>query len=330
MIETSFMNLYKEYYIIYFDILGYKAFFKQCDSLKKVEGYYKNITNGIENIIDNIEKQNSYFRLAPCRFRYRIFSDNICIFIESDNNKYDLLKFMQILNITSRIQRFFMFELGLLIRGSISKGKIIDNGNCIFGQGLIRAVTLESKAKYPRIYIPNANVVGQLYDVSMKLAFNCQNRADIITYKLFIEIYNCLIAEDEQIFYLDYLRDFDIKQFLDEDIKNEMIEFAEATGNGMAEILKKTKDMSVVPYNKDTMQLHFKSVVNMLSKYDHYRYDGKDNDTRKIVEKLVWVLKYHNITCEKAGLSQFHIKYHAIKAKDKRIEKFVLKTKMEK
>ena len=53
-----------------------------------------------------------------------------------------------------------MFELGLLIKGSISKGKIIDNCNCILGDGLIRAVTLESQAKYPRIYIPNANVVG--------------------------------------------------------------------------------------------------------------------------------------------------------------------------
>ena len=59
----------------------------------------------------------------------------------------------------------------------------------------------------------------------MKLAFNCQSRAVIITYKLFIKICNCLIDEDEQIFYLDYFRDFDIKQFLNKDIKNEMIEF---------------------------------------------------------------------------------------------------------
>lgn len=329
MTKTTFAELYKEHYIIYFDILGYKAFFEKCDSIKKLEDYHEKITQGIEIIINDIQEQNRYFGPSPDRFAYRIFSDNICIFIESRNDKYDLLKFMQIINLSSRIQRFFLFSLGLLIRGCITKGKIIDDDKCIFGDGLIDAVTLESQAIYPRIYIPNAKVIGPLLNISLSVACNCRNAVDIITYKLFLEIYNCLIEENEQFFYLDYLRDFDIKQFLTDDIKNKMIEFSKETNSEMAKILEKTKNQKVILYPTKSVILHFRSIMNILLEYSNYHYDGNDNNTRKIVEKIVWVLKYHNKVCDRAKLRKFHIKYHVTKDKDNKIKDFTLKTKLE-
>lgn len=329
MAEISFIDSYKEYYIIYFDVLGYKAFFEKSNSIEKIKDYYEKITSGIETIIDAIQEQNKLFIPSSDRFCYRIFSDNICIFIKSTNDKYDLLKFMQIINLSSQIQRFFMFELGLLIRGSITKGRIIDNNKCIFGEGLIDAVMLESQAIYPRIYIPNAKVIAPLFNISIQLAQRCQCEMDLVIYRLFIEIYNCLLEENEQFFYLDYLRDFNIKQFFTDDMKNEMIKFVEQTNNEEAEFLEKTKNQKTVEYPKDAVIYHFINLIKMVSEYSGYHYNGNDDKTQKIVEKLVWTLKYHNKTCEKAGLKDFLIKYNANKDVDNKIQDFKLKTKLE-
>lgn len=323
MERESFAFLYQDYFIIYFDILGYKAFFEKHNSTNEIQEYYEKITVGMEALINNIQQQNTYLSPYEDKFSYKIFSDNVCVFIRSRNDKFDLLKFMQIINLTSQIQRFFMFELGLLVRGGISKGKLCDNDKCIFGQGLIDAVTLEAIAAYPRICIPNASVIGDLYNISMNLAFQCRSEVDLIIHKLFLEIYNSLIEVDVQYFYLDYLKDFNIKQFLSDEIKDKLIAFSRESNNGMHDVLVASKDEEIVEYPELVVKLHHEKLLNMLSEYRDYHFN---ENNEKVLKKLIWILKYHNKVCEKAGLDKFHIKYHLQKDREKRIKKFKLKS----
>lgn len=127
---------YKEYYIFYFDILGYKnlieekgeEFIIQCKFFIKeviIGGYGEPI------IIRN-------------------FSDNIIFAVESPNQQG--LKI--ICSIASKIQSMMLFYFGILIRGSITKGKLVIDEKFLSGEGLIRAYELESKeAVMPRIIL---------------------------------------------------------------------------------------------------------------------------------------------------------------------------------
>ena len=75
-------NPIKEYYIAYFDILGYRQFF--MDAPEQAENLLANIHNAItnaKNIIGNSSKE--YFKdYINIEFKVKIFSDNIFVCIE--------------------------------------------------------------------------------------------------------------------------------------------------------------------------------------------------------------------------------------------------------
>lgn len=55
--------------------------------------------------------------------------------------------------ILSELQKIFLCDYGILIRGSIVKGSIYADDEIVFGKGLIDCVNLECKTKYPRIIL---------------------------------------------------------------------------------------------------------------------------------------------------------------------------------
>lgn len=129
----------KEYYILYVDILGYKNLIDTDETfIYKVKYFLSVIVK---------EKLDSY---KNSRFIYQMFSDNFILALPVEENK----ALERIVNFASRIQSMVMFHLGILIRGSITKGSIYMDSDLVFGEGLVKAYLLECEhSNFPRIII---------------------------------------------------------------------------------------------------------------------------------------------------------------------------------
>lgn len=140
------------YYLAYFDILGYKSFFEN------EENPYE-FLQVIENALEDVKKSvNIAHALNNIEIGLRVYSDNFLFYIKEDNNELQALTAFAYL--LSLIQRRLLERYSLLIRGGISKGKFYHSDELIFGKGLIKVYTIESVyAIYPRIIIDKDNNV---------------------------------------------------------------------------------------------------------------------------------------------------------------------------
>lgn len=145
----------KEYYIAYFDILGYKqAFCEFGDNKYNIENYLKKIHNSIkENIRDVTSKFTDVLQSLPMNLKVKIFSDNILICLEVLNEYNEFTRLLVFIQMLADIQRDFILKFGLFVRGGIIKGDLSFNNCYVFGKGLIDVVGIENDATYPRIVI---------------------------------------------------------------------------------------------------------------------------------------------------------------------------------
>ena len=58
----------------------------------------------------------------------------------------------------------FLEKYRILVRGAITKGDAYIDNNIVFGEGLIRAVTLEGLANFPRIILDKERLGNQICD----------------------------------------------------------------------------------------------------------------------------------------------------------------------
>ena len=144
----------KKYYIAYFDLLGYKSFFETHPD--EVELFLKGIHEAIQNSKEYIQEVNSSSivgGLGKISIRTKVFSDNILLCLETGTTPLEYPRFLTFMAIVADIQRNFILQYDLFLRGGITIGKLSFNDDFIFGQGLIDAVALEERAIYPRIII---------------------------------------------------------------------------------------------------------------------------------------------------------------------------------
>lgn len=138
----------KSYYIAYFDILGYKAFFED-----KGNDVFEFLESNIKMANDIVEKANQDPIFPDIKFVIKSFSDNFMILVE-DSGKSDGYREVKALSyLVGVFQLRFLERYKVLVRGSITKGKAYINENIVFGEGLIHAVALEEQANFPRIII---------------------------------------------------------------------------------------------------------------------------------------------------------------------------------
>lgn len=148
-----------EYYVAYFDILGYKEYF--ANNQDEVDNLLCSIADSIDLIIDNIKLNNGIYNMFIGKdiiFKVKLFSDNVLIYYQKQENEY-LSSFilMSLIESVKAIQLNLICKYNIFIRGGITKGNFAANDNFVFGQALIDVVELESKvAKYPRIVLDNA------------------------------------------------------------------------------------------------------------------------------------------------------------------------------
>ena len=140
----------KEYYISYFDILGYKAFFED-----KENNISELLASNIAMAMDT-RKRFSYLLPITNKIHYKMFSDNFIIMLEDGVLPAD--KALSVMcDLTARLQLKFLVDYGIPIRGAITKGQAYIDNTIVFGKGLIDAVGLEaSEAIYPRIILDDA------------------------------------------------------------------------------------------------------------------------------------------------------------------------------
>lgn len=138
----------KEYYICYFDILGYRAVFEDAPL---EHGKFLSSIMVADGIFQSAIRRASTTK--ELQIGYKMYSDNFILYFEKDIVD-EMTALLILVKIMREIQIRFLFEEELLLRGAITVGEFYVNDDFVFGEGLVRATDLEENdAKMPRIII---------------------------------------------------------------------------------------------------------------------------------------------------------------------------------
>lgn len=142
------MREYKECYIAFLDLLGFKNLISDeessCEDIAQV---FDEIFIEYPVTIDNEKRYLIDFNML----KRKVMSDTICLYIDSSitNSLAGLISTCDYLQV-----RLSRRKKPVLLRGAIIKGEIYAEGDVTFGPGVSKAYLLEEKtAKYPRIIL---------------------------------------------------------------------------------------------------------------------------------------------------------------------------------
>lgn len=328
-------NPIKEYYIAYFDTLGYQAFFKETP--EKANEFLNTIHSVITNTVNYVQSFNGFLltsQFANMHIQSKIFSDNILLCIEVGNDvAKDKLRVITFMGIISEIQRKFITEYGLFLRGGFTKGTMSINDDYIFGEGLIEAVKMEESTSYPRIAISD-KIISFLQQIQLYTqeeadkAISIENRSkngenisndDIVFYQKMLQMgeqelfehnlcSNLLCKCDDDVWCLSYLYCLDIRAYIPEQTLREMLDI-------MKQIL--STDFEKLPITFPDIDLildtHRCIVEQKLVKYSNYTAFSTNDIKRfeaqeKVLKKYVWSMVYHNHMCDRYNKAEHRIR----------------------
>jgi len=333
----------KEYYIAYFDLLGYKKFFQSYPD--KVGDFLQVIHEAISKTKDYMQEVNSSpvgAELGKLSIRTKVFSDNILLCLETTTTIVEYPRFLAFLAIIADIQRNFILEYGLFLRGGITVGKLSFNEDFVFGQGLIDAVALEETAIYPRIIIGQAvlDFILQPHFVQqddLKKACEIENRAHSGENVSGEELAFCnsiMPAVNMERFYLqwrdhllfpavdgavvlNYLYYLNVSSIFDQTTIEQMLAFLEIFSpddyqrlRNFSSSLNQSNLGSVQKQRLEQHKAYIIQKINEFGKYDDLDISKvKEADTReRILKKYLWVLTFHNYVCMVYGIPDCTIK----------------------
>jgi len=327
-------NPIKEYYIAYFDILGYKAFFEEQS--EKVPELLGSIHDAIQRTKNHIGAANGSPILngtGNIDIHVKVFSDNILLCMEATSSPFEQARILAFFQIVSDIQRGFVTEYGLFVRGGILKGELSFNDDYVFGKGLIDVVTIEEKrAIYPRIIITaelmtllqgNPFFTDEEYTRAAEIRQRMENKQSITT--------------DEQAFCCQMNMKTIMLQMLDRAKESLTMQWPDENwilcylhkpmgifpfGDGAKEsLLQMIQAVSPYDYNLasqppvdfDTvLRLHKERVEEQLRKFGNNSgiptEDVKAAELQeKTLRKYIWVMAFHNHVCEASQKQQYKI-----------------------
>ena len=332
--ENNTANPIKEYYIAYFDILGYKAFFEETP--EKAPEFLNIVNSAISNTLATINSANDSqlaSQFANMHIQSKIFSDNVLLCIEvgddATKEKSRIITFMSIIN---SIQRGFITECGLFLRGGFTKGKMSINDDYIFGEGLIKAVELEEKTVHPRIAVSDEiidildqNVLYSQDELNSAISIeNKMKNGDVIAedekifYSRILQMYNQTILErniainllykcDDDVICLSYLYCFDIRSFIPEQMLGQALDMMKQISPVDYEKLPKS-----FPNIDLILNLHKQIVEQKLIKHSNYSSIATEeiklfDAQERVLRKFVWSMVYHNYMCNKYSKPEYYI-----------------------
>lgn len=324
----------KEYYIAYFDLLGYKQFFK--DHSDKVEFFLNDIHKAICDVKDYLQIISSSFlmdQLGQVSIRTKVFSDNILLCLETGTTPSEYPRFLVFMLIIADIQRNFILRYGLFLRGGITIGTLSFNDDFVFGQGLIDAVTLEEEAVYPRIIIGKSIVdyyvqthfvkkdelkkalaIGERVIASEEISddelkFYISTVSNIKLEKYCSEWSRHLIFHtSDGASVLNYLYRVNLSNMVDQMTMEQAYEEIKRIFSGN---YQKIKQEGVI--QKEILDQHREHIIQKINEFRSY--DNLDVSADKeaglqehVLKKYLWVLSFHNRICERYNLPEYRIK----------------------
>ncbi len=146
------MNEYSQYYFAFIDLLGFKELVKN-KTCSEILDIFHEVNKQYSIRKGDVDQKDSFIPvIPPDDIHYYIMSDSICIYIKDDIQFALPVLIALCLNFQLRM---LSFDPPILVRGSISHGKLYSDQRIIFGSALVDAYLREEKlARYPRIIIP--------------------------------------------------------------------------------------------------------------------------------------------------------------------------------
>ena len=137
---------YKDCYIAFLDLLGFKNLISQktCADIRKV---YEKIDNPFGEMTDG----DGVHVMNAEEIKMKVMSDSICFYVDAtiQNALIGLLALCTVFQ-----AELLNMEEPVLMRGAIVRGKIYAENDIMFGPGLTAAYLMEEKnAQYPRIIL---------------------------------------------------------------------------------------------------------------------------------------------------------------------------------
>lgn len=285
---------FSEYYVAYFDVLGYKDAFKKSEdvSAKLVDaiefsiGMMKDIVSIVNTPIDNLTEETP-------KIEYKIFSDNVLICCKNTNDTLSTLSLVSFLRLVATIQRVFFERPHLIVRGGVTKGPLYLTKDFVGGKALIDAVELENTAVYPRIVIADC-ILNELDSFKMQndlfkdiVDASCQDllvkHTDDKVSLNYIMSYDAWIMYPKNGAQLEPVGSFEeLEKNVREGRQRKPIYKPECR-NEVYVILRKHKDF----------------VEEKVLEFSHSSNDAtKEQERVKIQKKYLWLVSFHNKICD--------------------------------
>ena len=295
-------NEIKEYYIAYFDLLGNKEYLK--NNPDKVADFLNLINQGIKNTIEYVQKINDLFKENSnynIDIKTKIFSDNVLLCMDTSDCSYDKFRLLLFISIVAEIQRGFVLQCGIFLRGGIVKGNISFNDDYVFGQGLVDVVDMENKAFYTRIIVSCdlvsiLNINSSYSNEEAERAISIEERLkssekicneDQIFYQKMLLLANreyalmkwfqkLVLFWDDGVFILSYLSQISAQDFFNQKTINLMIDYIRKFFPSLntKEMIQYTKEMIQSGLNDKTFEflmMHKRQIESQLKQYGNYR-----------------------------------------------------------
>ena len=331
------MNLLeeKEYYIAYFDILGYKDFFAHA-SKKQMQDIVSMIYDGISGIKNYLNRfRNFSFMsiLENIEVKFIGFSDNFTFAMQVGEGRHEIYRLLAFLSIIADIQRNFILNYGVLVRGGIVKSTAYINENTIQGKGIIEAVSLEYEAIYPQINISTLiySDIHQLHFLTyeeleygglLQKKINEGLELTLDEQKFMVDARdrymeellaltwkdNILMRSKDERPCLNYMYNLDVISYC----LNQSIPF-----NEILNLLQKfmpniSFQILENGYIESLIQVHKSVLINKIKRYGSYADVNINNasdlcEREKIIKKYIWLWAYHNKVCELYGLPKYQV-----------------------
>lgn len=290
-----------EYYIAYFDVLGCKSYFSgnerfEIDFVQKLKG----MINTAVEFAKSINSSPVLSLQADMHIEYRLFSDNVALYMKIGNSHLEIVRLLTFLEAISSAQRETLFSYKLLLRGGVVKGRLYSDDFFFVGKGLIDADALEKSTVYPRICLDSSivNAVSELTSVRFDSPY--------LTRDGMIEWFMGLIlkAEEDDKCYLNYLTVIELDKVYPV-LKSEWQKLVD----GLKQTSPKDYERVQMVLMLDTQEkleeylLKHKGVILEKIKSDcNYETVDKKNPKAvaakaKVIQKIKWLVVFHNRLC---------------------------------